>query len=104
MLSLPVTGLVSRPIAAVMPKDETTAVSTDTLVGHRARIATGTARQGYAARAQVKDRFGMTHHVMVEPHDGSAELAEGDEILLVRREGETFFAVEVQDRRLAPAD
>lgn len=104
VLSLPVTGAISRPIAAVMPKDETSAVTIDELIGKRAQIATGTARQGFAARAQVKDRFGMTHHVMVEPHEGSAELAEGDEILLVRREGERFFAVEVQDRRLAPAD
>ncbi|MBD3730284.1 MAG: DUF1449 family protein [Sphingomonadales bacterium] len=104
LLSLPVTGLVARPIAAVMPKDETSAVRTDELVGRRGQIATGTARKGYAARAQVKDRFGVTHNVMVEPHDGAAQLREGDEILLVRREGETFFAVEVQDRRLAPAE
>lgn len=104
VLALPLTGAVSRPIAAVMPKDETSAVSTDELVGRRAAIATGTARKGYAARAQVKDRFGQVHNVMVEPHDGSVELAEGEQVLLVRREGELFFAVEVQDRRLAPAD
>ena len=102
--ALPLAGAASRPIARIMPKDETSAVTTDTLVGRRARIGTGTARAGYAARAQVKDHFGQVHNVMVEPHDHTAELREGDEILLVRREGETFFAVEVQDRRLAPAD
>ena len=103
-LALPLTGMVSRPIARIMPRDETSAVSTDTLLGRRARIATGRARAGYPARAVTHDIFGQMHNVMVEPHDGSAELQEGEEVLLVRREGEVFFAVEVQDRRLAPAD
>jgi len=103
-LALPLTGVVSRPIARILPGDETSAVTLDTLVGRRARISTGRARAGYPARAQVTDHFGQLHNVMVEPHDRSAELAEGEEILLVRRERDTFLAVGLDDRRLAPAD
>ncbi len=102
--ALPLAGGASRALASILPQDETSAVKVAALVGRRAQISVGTARRGYPARAQVKDRFGQVHNVMVEPHDATAELREGDEILLVRREGETFFAVEVQDRRLAPAD
>ena len=52
----------------------------------------GTARAGSPARARVLDQFGQTHLVMVEPHDPSAELAADEEVLLVRRDGNTFYA------------
>ena len=100
--SLPVTAILVRPLGAIMPKDETTAITTGALVGRRAHITDGVARQGSPARARVRDHHGQTHHVMVEPHDGSAELHAGEEILLVRRERETFFAQAVADRRLSP--
>jgi len=102
--ALPVTGLVARPLAAILPHDETTAVSLDSLVGRRARIVTGKARTGFPARAQVRDLHDHPHHVMVEPHEADAEILEGEEVLLVRREGETFYCITLQDRRLAPAD
>ena len=39
---------------------------------------------------------------MVEPHEAGSEIHEGDEVLLVRRENETFYGVPLQERRLAP--
>jgi hypothetical protein len=100
--AVPVNGLVVRPIAAILPGDETTAVGLDSLVGRRARIVTGRAAAGYPARAQVHDHHGQPHHVMVEPHEAGSEMLEGDEVLLVRRENETFYGVPLQERRLAP--
>ena len=100
--SVPVTAILVRPLGAIMPKDETTAISTASLVGRRAHITDGVARSGSPARARVHDHHGQTHHVMVEPHEASAELHAGDEILLVRRERETFFAQAIADRRLSP--
>lgn len=99
---LPVTGLFARPLAAILPKDETSAVSTDALVGRRATISIGRAAAGSPARAVVYDRFGQMHNVMVEPHDSSGLLREGDVVLLVRRDGDTFFGVGLEDQRLAP--
>lgn len=99
---LPVTGLLVRPLARILPQDETTAVARNSLVGRRARITTGRAAAGFAARASVKDHFGHTHHVMVEPHEGGSEMHEGDECLLVRRENGVFYGVALQTRRLAP--
>lgn len=91
--ALPINGLTVRPLAAIMPRDETTAVTLDDLVRRDARIQIGTARAGSPARAHVTDRHGQAHFVMVEPHDTASELREGDTVLLVRREGQTFFAV-----------
>lgn len=100
--ALPLAGAVARPIARVLPGDETTAVGLDSLVGRRARIVTGRAAAGHPARARVEDRHGQPHYVMVEPHEAGSEMLEGDEVLLVRRESETFYGVALQERRLAP--
>lgn len=100
--ALPANGVLVRPVGALLPGDETTAVGLDSLVGRRARIVTGRSAAGHPARARVEDRFGHPHHVMVEPHEQGAEMLEGDEVLLVRRESETFFGVALQERRLSP--
>lgn len=100
--ALPVTGVLVRPLAAIIPKDETTAVGLDSLVGRRAKILNGRAGTGHPARARVRDRFGHPHHVMVEPHDQGSEMLEGDEVLLVRRDNDTFYCIAIQDRALGP--
>ncbi|MCL9982270.1 MAG: YqiJ family protein [Erythrobacter sp.] len=98
--ALPLNGLVVRPLAAIMPRDETTAVSLDALVRRDAEIQIGTARSGSPARAKVIDVHGQAHFVMVEPHDQTAELQTGDTVLLVRREGETFYGVHYESPHL----
>ncbi|AKM10717.1 YqiJ family protein [Croceicoccus naphthovorans] len=91
--ALPATGILARPLARIWPRDETTAVSIDELLGRRGTISIGTARRGSPARAQVTDRFGQSHNVMVEPHEDAIEFIEGDEVMLVRREDQVFFAI-----------
>ena len=100
--ALPVTGVFARPLGQVMPKDHTTAVSTQSLLGRRAKITDGVARTGSPARARVKDVHGQAHYVMVEPHEKASEIHAGDEVLLVRREGNTFYATALAERRLSP--
>jgi hypothetical protein len=100
--ALPVTAVMVRPLAAVLPQDESTAVTLDQLVGRRARVTDGVARRGSPARARVTDQHGHPHHVMIEPHEADSEIPAGDEALLVRREGETFYAAALAERRLSP--
>ncbi|MEX0342537.1 MAG: YqiJ family protein [Erythrobacter sp.] len=100
--SIPVTAMLARPIGAIMPKDETSAVGLDSLVGKRGTVTTGRAAKGSPARTKVYDLHGQAHHVMVEPHEDASEMLEGDEVLLVRREGQTFFAVPLAERKLSP--
>jgi hypothetical protein len=100
--TVPLTGAIVRPLSHILPHDETSAVEIDSLVGRRAHITEGTARAGYPARAQVRDRFGHPHHLMVEPHEPDAALIAGEEILLVRREGNTFYATALAERLLSP--
>ena len=95
--ALPVNGLLTRPLAHILPKDETTAVDVRSLVRREAEIQVGTARRGSPARAKVIDGYGQPHFVMVEPSDPDAALTEGEIVLLVRREGETFFAKQYEN-------
>lgn len=101
--SLPITSVLVRPLAHIMPKDETTAVALDSLVGRRGTISNGRAARGHPARTKVYDRHGQAHYVMVEPHEDASEMLEGDEVLLVRREGQNFFGVPLAERRLSPS-
>jgi len=91
--ALPLNSLAMRPLAAILPKDETTAIDIDDLVRRDAEIQIGTARAGSPARAKVIDVHGQAHFVMVEPHDQTLALNAGDTVLLVRREGQTFYGV-----------
>ncbi len=91
--ALPLNSLAMRPLGAIMPKDETTAIGLDGLVRRDAEIQIGTARAGSPARAKVIDLHGQSHFVMVEPHDAATELQAGDTVLLVRREGQIFYGV-----------
>ena len=90
---LPITRLLTRSLARVLPGDETTAVSRDELVGRMAVVVTGVARSGSAAQARLRDVHGQRHYVMIEPDTGEDSLVEGDKVLLVRRSGATFYAV-----------
>ncbi|HEY0111522.1 MAG TPA: YqiJ family protein [Allosphingosinicella sp.] len=95
--SLPLTGIGARGLAKIVPQDETTAVSLDSLVGKRGTITIGTARRGSPAQARVKDVHGQPHYVMVEPHDEAHPISEGETVLLSRRDGNIFIG-------LGPAD
>jgi len=81
-------------IARIIPKDETTAVSEQTLIGRVGVVVTGTARQGMAAEVKVRDQYGNYHYLMVEPDEAGAEFKQGTEVLIVKKQGTTYLAIE----------
>lgn len=104
VVALPLTGALSRPLARVIPRDETTAIAITALVGREAEIVIGTAAQGSPARARVRDHHGQDHYVMVEPHDPAERFAQGERVLLVRQERDVFWAMSRNGSRLLQAD
>jgi Protein of unknown function (DUF1449) len=84
---------VANGLARILPGLETTAITSDDLVRLRGTVLEGAARRGQPARAKVVDHYGQAHYVMVEPHEDSDVIAQGDTALLVRREGSLFFAL-----------
>lgn len=91
--AIPVTRVFGRGLAKVMPKDETSAVGRDTLVGRVAVIVTGDAAPGSAAQARVRDAHGQPHYVMVEPDEAHETFAQGTSVLIVRQAGSKFFVI-----------
>lgn len=99
--ALPVTALLGRGLARVMPHDETTAYDLADLTGRTATIVVGRAREGSPARGRVLDPHGQAHHVLVAPNDAAAVFEEGDTVLLVRREGDIFRAITYDSPRFS---
>ncbi|HEX8533769.1 MAG TPA: YqiJ family protein [Allosphingosinicella sp.] len=91
--ALPLLGVSARALGRILPHDETTAVSLDTLLGKRATVTVGTARRGCPAQARVRDIHGQSHYVMIEPHDDAHSVSEGETVLLVRREANIFIGL-----------
>jgi hypothetical protein len=103
-LALPLLGISARTLARIMPGDETTAVSLDTLVGKRATVTIGAARRGSPAQARVRDAHGQVHYVMVEPLGDDGSVAAGETVLLVSREGGIFIGLSDGDRLVPRLD
>ncbi len=93
VVAFPITGALARPIAAILPADESSAVALEHLIGRFAEIQIGTAAQGSPARARVVDVHGLAHNVMVEPDNVGQVFRTGETVLLVRREQGVFKAV-----------
>lgn len=98
--SLPLTGVAARGLARILPRDHTTAVPLEVLIGTTAQVITGRATLGSPARARAEDHHGQAHYVMVEPDRSGQVFEEGEQVLLVRREGELFRAISRGDFHL----
>ncbi|WP_394652478.1 OB-fold-containig protein [uncultured Sphingomonas sp.] len=104
IVALPATGVAARLIGGLVPQDHTTAIPIEDLVGRPATIQIGRATPGSPARARVVDRFGQAHHVMVEPDNAGQTFLEGEIVLLVRRDGDSFRAITRGDHLLPGLD
>ena len=74
-----------KPLAKIVPKEETSAISQDSFSGRLAQITIGTARKGMPAEAVFKDEFDQKHYVMVEPIDDE-EFNQGVNVVLVTKQ------------------
>ncbi|MGL4232173.1 MAG: YqiJ family protein [Casimicrobium sp.] len=80
-------------LAKVMPKDESSAISEQSLLGRAGVIVRGVAKHDYAAEAKVRDLQGRAHYVMVECDIEGESFSEGENVLLVRKIGSRFRCI-----------
>lgn len=90
--ALPITRAGGLLLARIMPKQETEAVSHQSFVGEVATITQGVARRGLPAEAKLRDRFGRTHYIRIEPDTDDTALPAGTEVLVLRQHGAIFRA------------
>jgi hypothetical protein len=77
----------------IVPRDESSAVSHDSFVGRVATITVGTARTGSSAEARLRDQHQQAHYVMIEPDVEGEKLHQGEDVLIVRKQGTVFMAI-----------
>ncbi|RYX83709.1 DUF1449 family protein [bacterium] len=99
-ITIPLLRLTGWALRPIMPRDETEAVSPNSLVGRDGQITLGVARRGHPAEARVRDGHGKTHYIMVEPETPGVELRAGDTVLLVSRRDHIFLALEYTQSNL----
>ena len=102
--SLPCVRMLGGVLQAILPKDETSAVTEDSLLGRIAVITLGVARPGYPAEAKVKDQHGYMHYVQVEPDSEDTEFQQGTEVLLLSRQGVLFKGMANTNPHLSESD
>jgi hypothetical protein len=90
-VTIPVVRVCGFVLLKILPKDESSAISLDALIGRVGVIVIGTARLGMPAQARVRDGHGRSHYVMVEPDDEKTSFETGTEVLLVKRTGGMKF-------------
>ena len=95
---LKISGMILRPI---LPRDETEAVTTESLLGSEGEIVIGVARRGRPAQARVRDKWGTAHYVSVEPESDVDEFPAGAKVLLLKRHDHIFRVIAGSD---APLD
>ena len=93
VFAMPVVRVLGGLLEKFMPKDETEAVSEDSFVGRIALITLGKAEKGSPAQARLKDRFGQSHYVMVEPETENDAFEQGEQVLLIKKMNSVFLAI-----------
>lgn len=91
-LSLPFSRLFAKGMEKIMPKDESSAVSEDHFIGLIAVITLGKAQKNSPAQARLKDTYGHSHYVMIEP-EKEETFTQGEEVLITSRSTNGFYAI-----------
>ena len=93
MLGIASVRALGGAIARIVPRDESSAVSGQSLIG-RAGVVTGAAaRRGLAGQARVRDVHGRAHWLMVEPDLDDEEFPDGTMILVVKKTGAVWRCI-----------
>jgi hypothetical protein len=93
VLAMPLVRIFAGLLGDLLPRDETQVLSQEALVGRTAVIVIGSARRNAPAQAKLRDEFGTSHYVMVEPLHDQDVLEQGQQVRLMVREGGRYRAV-----------
>lgn len=80
--AVPMTRILSRWTARILPADETAAINQSELIGLVGTVALGPLDQGKPGRVRVKDRHGNIHVLRAQAAPGHI-IAQGASVLLV---------------------
>jgi hypothetical protein len=93
LAGLSTTSALGSLLARWIPRDESSAVSEQSLIGRAGIVVRGIARASLAAEAKVRDVHGRSHYVMVEPDLAEDTFEEGATVLLVKKQGARYRCI-----------
>ncbi len=96
-VALAISARFARFIGRIMPKLETTAISSRSYGGRRGVITVGTARRGNPAQARLTDGYGNMHYAMIEPMKDEDAFPQGTEIATIRLSDGSLRAIRIDD-------
>ena len=96
--ALPFVRIGNTILEKVLPKDETSAISSETFVGRVAEITLGVATHAKQTEAKLVGPDGKTHYIQVVADRESSTFQRGDHVLVVGRRSESLFTIiEIQN-------
>jgi len=81
-------------LAHLVPRDESSSVSDTEFIGRVATVTGATANRSLATQARLKDGHGRSHYSLGEPDGAPFELADGMEVLIVKKNGAIYRVIE----------
>lgn len=84
---------LGKKIAIIMPKNESSAISSYSFSGEVATITIGKGTKGNATEAVLHDKFKQKHYVLVEPEKEGQIFLPGEKVLLVEKGPNSWLAV-----------
>ena len=87
---------LGSPLARLLPKNESSVISIDSLAGCVGTVTLATASRGKPAEVVVKDDSHQKHYVLAEP-DTDDQLVKGTEVVLLRKDGNRWIAARLED-------
>jgi hypothetical protein len=95
--ALPITRVTSRLVGAIMPREETYAVSEAEFVGLVGTVTLGPVDRDTPGKAKLTDKHGNLHFVRVRSEARDRSFQVNEDVLLVRREGALFEVIAAPD-------
>lgn len=79
-------------IEKLLPKETSEAVYTDSFLGKKALILDPICKKDFPARAKLKDIYGESHYIRVEPLNNKEIFKEKELVIIMEKKGEIFLA------------
>lgn len=87
------TKLMAKPLAKILPKNESSAQSNNTFVGLVGKITIGKASFNNPAEAVIHDSYNQKHYLMVAPESEQETFIAGSEVVLLEKLENYWLAV-----------
>jgi len=88
--------LLGDKLAALLPKNESSAVSIEDFNGCVGVVTIGKAVVGNPSEAVIKDGYSQKHYVLVEPDTHGDHFLAGTQIVLLKRKGSVWSAAKLE--------